>query len=352
MKKHNNWRRIILELTTLTVDDEHAWNEFIIDAPGATFYHQVGWKNVVKRSYGHSPIYLIAKEKNTIVGVLPLVLLKSLFFGKKLVSVPFGSYGSVVAECREVAKMLITEAKRIVTAKRCKYLELRAIKRNEFGLETVTTYWTLILKLASESEVVWKKLNKKVRNATRKAMKSGLQFHIGKRYLPDFYKLYLRNMHAFGTPAHSRKFFEQLLSEFPKSTEVALVTHEEQVIASMVLLFFKTTMISGWAASDSNYLYLNPNNLMYWECIKFACEHGYEWFDFGRSIESSGTYTFKKHWGAEPIQLYYQYYLNKIATVPDISQISPERQKFARRWQKLPFWLTTRLGPWIRRNMP
>ena len=49
----------------------------------------------MEKTYKHNPFYLIAKEEGEIKGVLPLFLMRSWFFDKKLVSVPFAQYGEV-----------------------------------------------------------------------------------------------------------------------------------------------------------------------------------------------------------------------------------------------------------------
>ena len=53
---------------------------------------------MVKKTYKHKPIYLVAKENDEIKGVLPLFLMKSMIFGKKLVSVPFAPCGGACAD--------------------------------------------------------------------------------------------------------------------------------------------------------------------------------------------------------------------------------------------------------------
>ena len=68
---------------------------------------------MVKKTYKHKPIYLVAKENGEIKGVLPLFLMRSVIFGKKLVSVPFAPYGGACADDGIAEKMLIEEAIRI-----------------------------------------------------------------------------------------------------------------------------------------------------------------------------------------------------------------------------------------------
>ena len=84
-----------MEITELQREDEKAWDSYIYKSRISTFYHQIGWRNVVEKTYEHKPIYLIAKEEGEIKGILPLFLMKSMFFGNKLVSVPFAPYGGI-----------------------------------------------------------------------------------------------------------------------------------------------------------------------------------------------------------------------------------------------------------------
>jgi hypothetical protein len=50
-----------------------------------------------------------------------------------------------------------------------------------------------------------------------------------------------------------------------------------------------------WASSLREFFSLCPNNLLYWEMIRWGCENGYQRFDFGRSSPNSGTITSKNN---------------------------------------------------------
>jgi hypothetical protein len=67
---------------------------------------------VVEKIYKHKPIYLIAKEEDEIKGFLPLFSMRSMIFGKKLVSVPFAPYGGVCADNKLIENALIQGAKK------------------------------------------------------------------------------------------------------------------------------------------------------------------------------------------------------------------------------------------------
>jgi hypothetical protein len=62
-----------LEITELQKEDEKAWDSYIHKSNSSTLYHQIGWRNVVEKTYKHEPIYLIAKEEGEIKGRVPLL---------------------------------------------------------------------------------------------------------------------------------------------------------------------------------------------------------------------------------------------------------------------------------------
>lgn len=341
-----------MQINELANEDVSAWECYIKRHSDSTFYHQIGWRNAIKKTYGHETYYLVAKENEDIKGIFPLFLIKNKMFGKKLVSVPFAPYGGVCADNITIKNALVEEAIRIADDYNVGFLEIRGPSGHENLLFTNSSYYTLILDLDRNPELVWNKLNRKVRNATRKAVNSNLIFEMDNKYERDFYRIFSRNMRDLGAPVHSNKFYENLLYEFPDKTDIAVAKYEDKVIGSIFLLYFKDTVISGWAASDKSYRMYNPNNILYWEAIKYGCENGFKYFDFGRSLMNSGTYRFKKPWGAEPKQLHYYYYLNHASKMPDTSQNNSKRKTFSKFWEKLPVPMANFIGPKLRKNFP
>jgi len=68
-----------MEITELQREEEKAWDEYVYNSNNSTFYHQIGWRNVVARTYKHRPVYLVAKEGGELKGILPMFLMKSIF---------------------------------------------------------------------------------------------------------------------------------------------------------------------------------------------------------------------------------------------------------------------------------
>lgn len=341
-----------MEVYNLKKSDEKEWDDYVMRHPESTFYHQIGWKHIVEGSYGHKPYYIFAKEHDEIKGILPLFSVKNVFFGNKLISVPFAPYGGVCANDDMTKNMLLNAAKVFVTESNLDYLEYRNMKEDDLELISNNEYFTLILKLNSDPMLIWNDFRKSMRRYIKHSIENNLVVSSSSNYLDDFYKIYSHNMRDLGTPVHSFAFFKNLLKEFPENTNIAIVRYNDIPIAAVLLLYFKDTVIYGWGSSDRKYSKYSPNYILFWELIKQSCKGKFNYFDFGRSQKEDGTYLFKTGWGAQPKQLYYQYHLYKSRNIPDLSKSNTKRQKFANLWKNLPVYLTNIIGPKIRCNIP
>ena len=47
---------------------------------GAIHFLSSAWRNVVQKTYGHKPVYLVAKENDEFKAILPMFLIKSRIF--------------------------------------------------------------------------------------------------------------------------------------------------------------------------------------------------------------------------------------------------------------------------------
>jgi len=342
-----------MEITELRTGEEEAWASYVHESNASTFYHQIGWRNVVEKTYGHKPRYLVARaDDGGINGVLPMFLMESRVFGRKLVSVPFAPYGGVCADDAGPRRALMEEGMRMAQAEGVDYFEIRQFTMSDPGLVTNEAYVTSILTLDRNPEVVRGAFRKSMRRYVRKAAQHNFQVNMVSKDIKEFYGTYSQSMRKLGTPAHGHAFFRNILLEFPEDTNIATIKYDGGVISTMLLLYFKNTAIYGWGASLNEYLKLSPNYLLFWDVIKDSCEKGFAFFDFGRSQPNTGVFLFKEGWGAEPKQLYYQYYLHNAKNVPDTGQSNPKRQRFARMWCKLPTPLTNKIGPLLRRSVP
>ena len=326
-----------------------AWDEYVHRCPTASHSHLSGWRRIIETVYGHPTFYLWGREDGTTVGVLPLVLMRSFLFGRSLVSLPFLDDGGICADSEEIRLELYERCLQLGYEYRTDVLDLRHRLPNPLALASNGSKVTFMLELVADPDRMWKNFNAKLRNQIRKAMKSDLTASwCGADGLSSFYDVFAINMRDLGSPVHSCRFFAAILEEFSDSVRLLLVRKGRQVIGGGLCLLFKDTMIMPWASSRRDFFSLCPNNLLYWEAIRWGCESGYRRFDFGRSAPGSGTYRFKKQWGAVEQPLHWQC-LNKSGTT--LRTDDPRYQWAIRVWSSLPVAITNFVGPILRRQM-
>ncbi len=331
--------------------DKQNWDNYTLSHPSGTIFHLTAWKNTIEKTFNHKSTYLIAESQNKIYGIFPIFEIKSLVFGHSFISIPFAEIGGPLTDSPEIEQALIKKASKITKSQNAQYLEIR--NRNKIpGLETKSLYYNFRKQITSDHDENLKAIPRKSRAMVRNAMKKGLVSETGHHLLPEFYKILALNYHRLGTPIFPKKFFKNFLSEYKENANILLVKTRENQLAAAVLFFtFKNQMIPYYAGSNFTFRHLGPNDFMYWELMKLAVEKNCTIFDYGRSKQGTGSFSFKKHWGFIPQPLAYQYYLANASELPNLSPANPKYKKKIQMWQKMPHTLTKLLGPLIARNL-
>lgn len=328
------------------------WNNYVSTSNETTIAHHLGWKCVVEDTFDHRPFYLMAYRQKRIVGLVPLFLVDSKIFGRFLVSSPFLTFGGIACEDEDVAQALLAKAAEIGRNHRVHYIEIR--NRNQYLClpHTKSDFHTLVLDLEPGIKNIWDScLRPTTRRNVRIARREGLEVVECQKYLDTFVDINARNMHRLGTPAHGSTFFQNILKHFPEST-LLMAGSGHSWIGGTLLVHFKDTVLMPWIGSRQEYLSMRPNNLLYWEAIKHAIHGGFRWIDFGRSKWDSGTFRFKFQYGAQPLPIYYQYYLHRANKIPEIDPSRPTFRPLITAWRKLPFFVANSIGPHIISHIP
>ncbi|MFP5284402.1 MAG: FemAB family XrtA/PEP-CTERM system-associated protein [Thermoanaerobaculia bacterium] len=335
---------------------EAKWDRFVRQTPGATFFHQLGWRWLVERVFGHRAHYLLARRGERVTGVLPLFELKSRIFGHSLVSIPFAIGGGIVTEDVETARLLLDEARGIAEDRGVDYLELRSEKPVSEELLTKDLYVTFRADLAEGPDweaALLKRMDRKRRQMMTYVSKGGFEHRVaGIEELPLFYDLFCQSMRHHGTPVYPRLFLQEILDRHPADTHLFFVYHEGRPVAGVLNLLWHDVVMPYYAGADRNHRPRGVDDYLYLSIMRWGRDHGYRTFDFGRSKRGTGAYAFKSRWGMEEVPLAYQYHLVRARELPNVSPANPKYQMLIRAWQKLPLPLTRLIGPRIIRSIP
>lgn len=322
--------------------------------PAGTVWHTTAVNSFIADIYGHQTRYLCALDNDSrVVGVLPLVQLKSRLFGNFVSSVPYFNYGGVLADSTTVARELVEEANAWRMSLGARHLELRHIQDVGIGLPQRRDKYTFWLPLPSEPSILWKSLAAKVRSQVRRGERAIDEVVIGGvELLDDFYRVFAHNMRDLGTPVCSKNFFRNLFETLSGRAWLVLVRLDGRAVGGAFLTGFRNTMEIPWASTLRNHNASGANMVMYWKVLEFAIQRNYSIFDFGRCSKGGGTWRFKQQWGGTPVPLAWDYLLSNGGSLPQLNPDNPRYRLLIAIWKHLPVWTTRMIGPGIVRSLP
>lgn len=335
-------------------DDRARWNGFAERHPHASVYHRWEWGELFRDVYGTRWCPLIAMRGARVSGVLPLVRLSSIPFGTALVSLPYFGHGGAIADDDETYRALFHAARALLPEVGAARAELRhAHPVPADGLAARGDKVLMQLSLPDDPEALLKALGPKVRADIRRPEKEGLTAHVGgAELIPEYHAAYSSVMRDLGSPGHSARLFAGALARMPDRCWVAVVRYQGRAVGGGFLAGMGDTLEIPCAGSLHAFTRLRGNMLLYWTILSEAIRRGYKTFSFGRSSLDSGTYSFKKGWGAEPVPLAYHYLLAEGQVLPELRPDNPKFAKVIAAWQRLPVPVATLAGPQVVRWIP
>ncbi|MFB3813636.1 MAG: FemAB family XrtA/PEP-CTERM system-associated protein [Terriglobales bacterium] len=334
-------------------NERAAWDTYVESCPDASSYHRWMWREAIEQTFGHRPYYLVAGTDGCIQGVLPLFHMRSRLFGNSLVSMPFFSYGGILASAPEAREQLLRRAAELARELKVRHVELRYRDAAPIGWVEATPKVTMEVPLPATADELWKRLSTGMRNKIRNAKKNDLQVEwTGAEAVDEFYRVFSRNMRDLGSPVYPRAWFENLCRCAPNDTGFIVLRDAGQAIAAGIITKFRDTVELPWSAALQESRKKYTAVLMYWSVFEWAIEHGFRRVDLGRCTRGGGTWEFKRHWNPEEKTLHWYYWLADGAEVPALRPDNPRFRLATRVWQRLPVAVANTLGPRISCSIP
>ncbi|WP_428662887.1 FemAB family XrtA/PEP-CTERM system-associated protein [Reyranella sp.] len=333
-----------------------AWDAFVRARPEGSFFHLSAWARVIARSFGHSTHYALAEQDGAVVGVLPLVRMKTLLFGDVLASTPYCVYGGAIAATPEGGAALDAHALELQARLRAPCLEYRRLGAADPGwVERPALYYTFRKPIAAltgdEAKDMAANIPRKQRAEVRKGPKRGLETRTD-RDVETLFRVYAESVRNLGSPVFPKRYFRALLEAFPEESDVTTVWHDGQPVSSVLSFHFKKEVLPYYGGGTRGARGLAAADVMYWEVMRRAArDRGATMFDFGRSKADTGAFAFKTNWGFEPEQLHYCYRLATGAKVPDNNPNNPKYRYFISAWKRLPLPVANAIGPHLVRGL-
>ncbi len=341
-----------LIISKLTSKHHAEWDDYVSKRQ-ASIYHDARWAQLIKRVFGHESHYLMAWDNETVVGVLPLIQLKSLLFGNFLISMPYFNYGGIVADTHDTMISLISSVHELYEELGCTHIEMRFDSEQAIDLPVRTDKVAMLLDLPDDPDELWRAIGSKRRAQVKRPVREGVVFLSGGvELLDDFYYVFSNNMRDLGTPVYSKQFFKEILNTFNENAFIAVVRLKGEAVGAGFLIGNNGKLEIPWASTLRKVNRIGVNMFLYWNILKTAIEKDFRLFDFGRSSKDSGTLKFKKQWGGHEKQLYWYYDLPEGQPLPNLNPSSGKFGAAISVWKKIPVTITNLVGPSIVKNLP
>jgi hypothetical protein len=304
------------------------WDAFI-ERNGGRFahaYHLTAWREVHRRAYGRTPIYLAARGANDeLVGALPLVvhggalrgLAASLKPGARAAGgasrlssvIRGGPVGSDVAACGE----LLASACRMVDEQGFSDLtietDVSGCDRLVPGLRAEPDSPAWLTPLPGDPEDLLRTWHRQSRNLWRnlaKARDRGVVVRpVGSRMdLWHFYRQYVLAMRRHRAVPRSWlevRWAHRLLAPSGRCG-AWLGEYRGEVVAGVMFLSVGDSIELLYGGSDPRANDVRPMHAVYWRAIEWAIANRKTVIDWGTAPVASSLGNFKRQWGAEPVE--------------------------------------------------
>lgn len=331
---------------------EPLWNAFVRDVPGTSFLHLLGWRRVIERTLGHPTHYRTAWRGDRLVGVLPLVQVRSRLFGHALFSPGFGVFAGIAAIEEPATMALADDAAALGVALGVDYVELRHEKSRAIGWpERPSSFATFQRALSPSIDANFKAIPRKKRADLRKALDNPTLQVSTDIDIATFFAIYSRSVRNLGTPVLPFGYYRAIAEELGPAVKISAVHGPDGPVAAVMSFYFKDRVSPYYGGALAAARRLHAYDLMYWDVMRRATEGGIRVFDFGRSMTGSGAFDYKTYWGFTPEPLHYNYRLVTATTLPEVDPRNSKYHLMVRVWKKLPLFAANLIGPIIARQI-
>ncbi len=318
---------------------------------GASLFHRPQWLKAVEAGTDQRGGGFLAEQLGVITGWLPLTEVRSMLFGKALVSSGFGVGGGLCVAQEEAGAVLVDAAK----AQGFPSLELRGglLPEGEGWRQWDDKHCGFERALAADDEAELLAIPRKSRAEVRKGLKADLTVRVGRSAedLRAHYAVYSQSVRNLGTPVFPAKLFSAMLEAFPEESDILTVFKDGAPISSVLSFYHQGAVLPFWGGGSFEARAARSNELMYYKLMLHARARGMKRFDFGRSKTGSGPFQYKKNWGFEPQPLRYAEWTAPGAAARDVDPTSEAYSRKIELWKKLPLPLANAIGPFIARGL-
>ena len=318
-----------MELKIATDQDQQKWDEIVERSPNGELFHTWKWLKLMeeysiqkiggfKSKARLYPVFLM--EKDAIVGIYPLYI-----FQLPLINLCFCPPANVDTL---YLGPLFPDFDNMIPSKKQSFLEEvqvimdRFIKKDlkadyiqintppgfedcrffKWGGYVSEARYTSYLDLSGGTDLIWKNLNRNLRRSIEKVKNAGVLITEGDKDDIIFIHNLLKDRSRITS---SDAFLGSVYDAFSQDNiKIWVAKAGEERLSGIIMIIYKDKMAFWIGAPKCSYNGTYPNELLVWEIIRWAGEHGFRTFEIVGADDYS-LFPFKRKFNAKTV-LYFQ----------------------------------------------
>ena len=310
----------MFKVDILEKDCEEEYEGFLDECRCSSVQHSVDWRKVVDDLGKDKPYFAVAKEKNKIVGALPLYFYKCPF-GNLLTTTSWYTISGIVCSEKsfrsEIYKVLLDYAVNLGNELDCTAISLGTNPfeddknlylenyKSDYVMENFVQYVVLSDLFNEEGKIVHpnyfgrNEFTKNLNLARRQSI-TITQDPTGNN-LNEWYKIHEKRMKELNaTPVPKELFASIRLNLVSKNKgKFVFAFHKERMIFGGVYIFNKKQIDAFMMSADSEYLHHRASYLVTRDLLEWANKKGISVLNWMSSPKrDDGIYRWKKKWGS------------------------------------------------------
>lgn len=295
--------------------------DLFLKSVNSTFFNSSKFLHLLENSLEAENYFIQVKEGEQIKGILPFFV-KSSKFGKVVNSLPFfGSYGGVISEEPQVAKIMLDELNRFNQENNVlssviienPFSSIQGIYEKYFKYNTIDARQTQCTILNKQESELFQTFEKRVRWSIKKSEKNNVKIKkepLSTKIISDFFNLHKKNMQSKNGQFKEQSFFELIKKIFKVGNEYdVFVGYYDEIPISFLLVFYYKNFSEYYIPEQNpNFKNLQSASKLIWESMKESIKKKITHYNFGGTPKDNQTlYRFKRGWNAEDYD--YKYYI-------------------------------------------
>lgn len=289
------------------------WDPMLLASGDRSFFHTSAWAKTLVASYGFRPRYFATYSGDTLTSLMPFMEVNSFITGKRGVSLPFSDQCQAFTPEQEHIQAALEQVLNFGQRAGWKYAEWRGAHFSTGEGSAYERYYIHEIDLSKDENLIYSGFKDNNRRSIKKALNEGVSVipFFSMEAVRIFYNLNCVTRRRHGLPPQPYGFFRNLYTHVIRDGygSVFIAKHSGKAIAAAIFVYFDTHAIFKYGASDMRYQSLRPNNLIFWEAIKWLRSKDITVLNLGRTeIDNLGLLQYKRLWGAKEFLTDYRRY--------------------------------------------